>query len=126
MKIRWNGSGVRFRITPSELAALEAGQAIGESLVVGGVAAWSTRVAPGAGTTELALDADGVLELRLCADDLAELADPEREGVYFRDGRFRFYIEKDFPCAHPRAGEAAEPETEAFEPPPGFDERKNS
>jgi hypothetical protein len=46
--------------------------------------------------------------------------------VYLREGELRFYIEKDFPCAHPRAGEAEEAPTPTFTPPPGFEARKNS
>jgi hypothetical protein len=36
----------------------------------------------------------------------------------------RLLVEKDFPCAHPHAPEAREPETERFPPTPGFVARK--
>lgn len=128
MKIRWNKSSVRFRITPTELAALEAGQAVEESLVLGSTpalrtVAWSTRIVPNAAASRLVFEA-GVLQLQLSTPDLIELADPENEGVYLRENELRFFIEKDFPCAHPRAGEAAEPESETFVPPAKFEERK--
>jgi hypothetical protein len=36
MKIRWTQNSVRFRITPSELAAIERGEAISETLQLPG------------------------------------------------------------------------------------------
>jgi hypothetical protein len=47
--------------------------------------------------------------------------------VYFQtadSAPFRYFIEKDFPCVHPRAAEALEPRTETFPPPPDFEARK--
>ena len=125
MKIRWTQNSIRFRITPSEFSALENGQCIEEVLLLAGNAVWSTQILPQASQTHL-LAAAGVLTLHLSSADLNALIAPDAEGVYFRDNHFRYFIEKDFPCAHPRASEAAEPETENFAAPPGFEERKNA
>ncbi len=124
MKIRWNKSSIRFRITPGELQSLQNGAAIEEVLQLPGGAAWSTQVIPNHQTR--LVFRSGVLQVHLGASDCAALSIPENEGVYFRDGEFRYFIEKDFPCAHPRASEAAEPKTETFAAPPNFEERKNS
>jgi hypothetical protein len=65
--------------------------------------------------------------ISLAAGDLAQLADPTVEGVYFvtDDGReLRFFIEKDFPCIHPRGSGGLEPVTPTFKAPPGFAARK--
>ena len=39
-------------------------------------------------------------------------------------GGFRYFIEKDFPCAHPRPAEAMEAPSECFAVPVGFAGRK--
>jgi hypothetical protein len=44
--------------------------------------------------------------------------------VYFSDSSLRYYIEKDFPCLHPRPAEASESTTETFEAPSDFAQRK--
>lgn len=128
MKIRWTKSSVRFRITPSELAALEQGQSIGEALCLPDNASWRVAIVPGAtSATSLWFEA-GELRISLSEADLGRLAEPEREGVYFQQGTeaaLRYFIEKDFPCAHPRAAGALEPPAETFAAPPGFEERKN-
>ena len=125
MKIRWTQNSIRFRITPSELDALEKREAIGEELALPGGVVWSTRIEPSDTSTRLDFTA-GVLRLHLNASDLAQLLAPDAEGVYFSTAGFRYFIEKDFPCAHPRAEEAEETETETFAAPAGFEERKNS
>ncbi|MCW3095392.1 MAG: hypothetical protein JWL77_1010 [Chthonomonadaceae bacterium] len=75
-----------------------------------------------------ALTQDGnTLRLTLAPVDLVRLLAPEAEGVYFTaDGAdgIRYYVEKDFPCIHPRGVEALEPTTETFPAPPDFEERK--
>jgi hypothetical protein len=38
--------------------------------------------------------------------------------------RTRYFVEKDFPCAHPRTGDAMEKPSETFKPPAGFEARK--
>ena len=124
MKIRWNSQSVRLRISPSELASLEKGEAVEETLRLGGASSWRARLEPAAST---GLKTSGVvLSFSLSAADLARLTDAENEGVYFTLDGFRYFVEKDFPCAHPRAAEAAEPAAETFEPPVGFEERKSS
>jgi hypothetical protein len=127
MKIRWTPDSVRFRITPEELQTLENAQPISAALSLGETVAWSAliHVVPAETGSTLRFEA-GVLLLRLAHADLQTLASSANEGVYLREGELRFMIEKDFPCAHPRAAEAAETPTETFAPPEGFEERKNA
>jgi len=64
--------------------------------------------------------------------DIGKLLEPSVEGVYCHrptgnqsdNNGFSFYVEKDFPCVHPRASELAEEQTETFAAPTGFAERK--
>lgn len=124
MKIRWRGGSVRFRITPSELAALLRGERVEEELALPG-GGWLAMILPGAEATHLNF-ARGDLQLGLSEADRARLAAPDTEGVYFEtsgETPLRYYIEKDFPCAHPGAPEAKETPAETFAPPPGFKER---
>ncbi len=128
MKIRWTKESVRCRITPSEFAAIERGAETREVICLPGGANWRVAIVPVEGTTSLGFEAG---ELRICIgeDDRRRLADPEQEGVYFRhegEPALRYFIEKDFPCAHPRAADALEPQSETFLPPAGFEERKNA
>jgi len=121
MKIRWNKESVRFRIAPSELEALGNGASISEELSFNG-GFWRATIARGEKTA--LLQQGGALHLSLSSEDCARLSAPETEGVYFQeeDGP-RYFIEKDFPCVHPRAEQTRE-ESETFAPPPGFEERK--
>lgn len=112
-----------MRITPGELEALGRGEAIEETLRFGGSASWVASLVP-AVATQFAV-VGSLATVTLSPEDCARLADPEAEGVYFTADDFRYFVEKDFPCAHPRAAEALEPETSTFAPPPGFNERKN-
>ncbi len=120
MKVRWNEASLRLRITPSELSALGRGEEIGQRLSVTADFAWAVTVRPNTPQTALIAEAHSVL-LTLTPGDLEALVKPDAEGVYFgadAPGRPRYYIEKDFPCTHPRAGEAAEVEAETFPGPP--------
>lgn len=128
MKIRWTESGVRFRITPGELTALLAGELVEETLRVTEAPVWRAQILPSALQTGLHQDG-AALQIRLSDEDTARLAAPEVEGVYFEsEGTppLRYYIEKDFPCVHPRPSEAVEPKTETFAPPLDFADRKAS
>lgn len=120
MKVRWTGRSIRLRITPSELHSLENGDAIQESLrlTAASPVIWSVQVIPGAAETSLAVEGP-VLAITLSPEEGNRLSEPDREGVYFEHENFRYYIEKDFPCVHPRASEAAEPETGTFPLPAG-------
>lgn len=121
MKVRWNEASLRLRITPSELAALGRGEEIGQRLPVTPDFAWAVRVRPNAPQTALIAEDQSAL-IMLSASDFEALARPDAEGIYFRQGvasGLRYYIEKDFPCTHPRAGEAAEVEAETFPGPAG-------
>lgn len=129
MKVRWTSESVRFRITPSELAALQAGTSVTVALPVPGSPGWRATLLPLADgdptPTRLRGDADGRVTVDLASPDLAALSEPQTEGVYFGGAGGdtpRFFIEKDFPCVHPRPPEAME-RTETFAPPPGFSAR---
>jgi hypothetical protein len=116
---------VRFRITPAELETLERGESVREDFPLG--EGWHAAIVPRSDITALQFSA-GVLEILVSEDDRAALSDSENEGVYFQTDAapaVRYLIEKDFPCAHPRASEAAEPVTQTFSAPTGFEERKN-
>ena len=127
MKIRWTENSVRLRITPSELAALERSEIVKESLAfAGNENGWSAAILPNVAQTSVQL-VSGSLLIRLSGEDRYQLSASDCEGVYFQqEGAVpvRYYIEKDFPCVHPRAAEALEPPTETFAAPTGFDERK--
>ncbi len=119
---------MRFRITPPELAALERGEKISETLQLPGGVAWCASITPASDARTLVFES-GTLNLSLSHVDLQQLAAPENEGVYFQEPGetpLRYFIEKDFPCAHPRAADALEPVTETFVPPAGFEDRKQA
>jgi len=125
MKVRWTRRSIRFRISPSELEALMHGRPVREELAWPG-GRWVAAIRPGGGETRLASEDDSLL-VTLAEADRHRLAAPEAEGVYFEtsaEPSLRFYIEKDFPCVHPRAAEALEPAGETFAPPADFAARK--
>jgi hypothetical protein len=126
MKIRWTRHSLRLRISPSEMDVVLGGGDVSEVLALPGVGGrWSASLAAG-DETGIALE-NGSLRLTLSRQDRARLAVPDAEGVYFEtegETPVGYYVEKDFPCAHPRAAEAAEPPSETFAAPPGFEERK--
>lgn len=123
MKVRWSRDSLRLRITPTEMAAITRGEEVAEALCFPGGTTWRVAVRAEA-QTSLASNENAV-QVALSAADRERLAAPDAEGVYFQmpDG-LRYYVEKDFPCAHPRAAEALEPATETFAAPQGFEERK--
>lgn len=124
MKIRWSHLSVRFRVTPSELESLQNQQPIAEELEFGN-GGWEATIS--VGETRQFWFEKMILQVQISPADVAELAAPENEGVYFStdsEPPIRYFIEKDFPCAHPRAAEAAEAATETFEAPPDFERRK--
>jgi hypothetical protein len=119
MKIRWTSNSVRFRITPSELACIQRGEVVSETMCIAGAPTWCAAIVSTDDATSLWFEA-GTLRLALSKTDSERLLEPDREGVYFQTGDaspMRYFIEKDFPCAHPRAAGALEPETETFTPP---------
>ncbi len=123
MKVRWTADSLRLRITPAELAALERGDAVAEGLTFPGGGAWSVRLEPTAEAAGVAW-AGGAVRVGLAPADVRRLAAPDAEGVYPQTPDLRLTVEKDFPCAHPHAPDAREPETERFPPSPGFLARK--
>lgn len=124
MKVRWTGESLRLRITPAELAALLDGRDVREGLALPG-GRWDVRLTPGGST--LAARSDGpVVHVEVPAGDLVRLTDDDCEGVYHYGAGLRLMVEKDFPCAHPHAPEAREPETERFAPTEAFLSRKRA
>lgn len=127
MKIRWTDESLRLRITPSELTALVVGEPLRARLAIPGGAAWSLLVLPNQRSSGLRTS-DAAMEVRLTTDDVWRLTDGDAEGIYFNasegDRAVRYFIEKDFPCAHPHADEAREPETERFAPTDRYLRRK--
>ena len=124
MKIRWTRNSVRLRITPDEMAQLQRHEIVAERFRLPATSGWSVHISPSQ-STALSMQ-DGILLFCLATNDIAQLSETQREGVYFSQDDIRFYIEKDFPCAHPRAAEANEIPTATFAPPANFEERKNS
>ncbi|MCX6380608.1 MAG: hypothetical protein NT023_14220 [Armatimonadetes bacterium] len=125
MKIRWTSESIRVRITPTELSRLQGGDFVQEILDFPGGGGWQRRIIP-SGNVACAFGDRETLSITLTPADLTLLSDETQEGVYFHeaDPSFRYYIEKDFPCAHPRPSEALESLTEAFAPNTAFNERK--
>lgn len=122
MKVRWTRDSLRLRITPSELAALERGEAVTEGLAFAG-GRWAVRLDPAALETSVTWD-DGGVRVGVAAADVRRLAAPDAEGIYPHAPQLRLLVEKDFPCAHPHAPDAKEPATERFAPSPAFLRRK--
>ena len=139
MKIRWTNDSIRMRITPSEMEALRRNEIVRERLSFASPEnGWSAAILPGVAETSVQI-VGGSLLIRLAYQDLHALCEPDCEGVYFtsqEDGikdavvegsverAVRYYIEKDFPCVHPRTSETMEPSTETFPAPEGFEQRK--
>lgn len=84
---------------------------------------WQINIEPAA-ETRLASEGKNAVVF-LSSKDRQRLSAPEAEGIYFQtaDG-LRYLVEKDFPCVHPRAGEALETPTETFDAPGDFEQRK--
>jgi hypothetical protein len=116
MKVRWTRNSVRLRITPGELRSLQQAEAVLEEFAIPGSGSWSAEIRPGSAESTLSLE-QSKLCFFLTDADLQKLCNADEEGVYFhwKDGaNFVYFIEKDFPCAHPRTGNALEPPSETF------------
>jgi ribonuclease inhibitor len=108
VKIRFTNSSLRVRITPNELERIQNREPL--ELAFGLPSAWTISLLP---TENTVLETrDGVVIFGVSNQDAASLAEPAREGVYFEANGIRFYIEKDFPCEHPRT--TLEESTETF------------
>lgn len=124
MKVRWTENSLRLRVTPLELTAISGGDMVPAEVTFPGGLQWRVSIQP-APETRLASDGANAV-IFLSPDDRRRLAAPETEGVYFQTAEgMRYFVEKDFPCAHPRAAEALETPTETFEAPSGFERRKH-
>lgn len=109
MKIRFTTSTLRVRITPNELERIANREAL--ELGFGIAGGWKFRLEAG-GQTKLE-SRDGVVILKLSNADAIFLAEQTREGIYFESDSIRFFVEKDFPCEHPRTN--LEESTPTFE-----------
>ncbi len=120
MKIRWTAQSVRYRIEPNEMEALLRKETV-EAQFLG---AWTATLEQGETTH---LEASGCkVQITLSREDALNLAQPDQEGVYFQQDApsLRYYVEKDYPCAHPRASEIQEKPSETFAPSEVFMQRK--
>lgn len=118
---------MRVRITPLELARLEGGLTVESALRLGEECGWRAEIAAGADEATTLRQEGGTLRMTLSPADLQRLLAAETEGVYFRHEGMRpvrYYIEKDFPCVHPRATDAQETPSETFDAPDDFEARK--
>lgn len=99
MKVRWTDESLRLRITPTELRLLIAGKPLAATLQVPG-GAWHVHVDPG--DAPLSVHADGAaMVVQLSSEDIARLAEPEREGVYAHAPGLRLMVEKGLPVYTP-------------------------
>jgi ribonuclease inhibitor len=99
VKIRFTTSSLRVRITPNELEQIKNRESL--ELTFGIDGGWKFRLEAGEQTK---LESrDEVVVLKLSNADAILLAEPTREGVYFESYDVRFFVEKDFPCEHPRS-----------------------
>lgn len=124
MKVRWKHDSLRLRITPNELKNLLGGKEILERFDLSGGPVWEVAIYPNAEETSLQ-NTGSAVQLMLSREDQNKLASSEIQGVYFTANRsdcasIRYFIEKDFPCVHPRPADALESPSETFSPPPGF------
>ena len=103
MKVRWTTNSLRLRITPTELELLRHRQAVIAAMSVG---AWEVLLEGGPWQTQL-LTRGSQVHVHLSLTDLAALLEPSAEGVYMTQDAFKYYVEKDFPCEHPRPAEVA-------------------
>jgi hypothetical protein len=97
---------------PTELEDLLGGEQICERLDLSDGPVWEVAILPNAEETRLR-NFGPVVHLLLSREDQKKLAYPEVQGVYFTTNRsgsglIRYFIEKDFPCIHPRAADALE------------------
>jgi hypothetical protein len=100
------------------LETLKGDGIIRETLEISGSGiVWQAEVAQGV-EKDSSLTYDGAtLRMFLSKSDITRLANTDDEGIYFKKSDFRYYLEKDFPCVHPRAAEAEEPQTPTFSSP---------
>ena len=127
MKVRWTEESLRLRITPSELAKLEQRLPVASALTLGPGGGWHASLTVADAAETRLVQEGNTLRIALSPADLARLMAPGAEGVYFAKDRadsVHYYVEKDFPCVHPRGVEALEPSTETFVPPNDFEVRK--
>jgi hypothetical protein len=119
MKVRWTRDSIRLRVTPTEMNAIIAGETVHEGIAFPGMQFWNVSIRSSDAETVISSDQHGVY-LSLSEADRTALVQPEAEGVYFQLDEptvLRYYVEKDFPCIHPRSAAAREIPTETFDAP---------
>jgi hypothetical protein len=127
MKVRWMRGSLRLRVSPDEFKTLLAGGEVLESLDAPGAGEWAVVCAVSDRTSITIIG--GAVRFTIAQSEMEKLAIEEREGLYFTtdaDPPFRYYIEKNFPCAHPHPPEARamDPSMGTFPPTPAYEERK--
>ncbi len=94
MKIRWTAGGVRVRLDDLEVAALLAGQGLESALDWAG-GGWRVILDP----LQVGVTGEGAALTVGLGRELAQLADPQREGVVL-PGPPRVTVEKDYRPEH--------------------------
>ncbi len=125
MKVRWTSNSLRLRITPAELEQLLGGQDLRASLTLTG--GWEVVVQTGI-VPNITISGPSV-RVEIPSEEITHLSLPDSEGVYFAtsdDPPLHYFIEKDFPCVHPRPPQLLEPITETFQAPADFNIRHRS
>jgi hypothetical protein len=86
---------------------------------------WAAAIRHSQNEPDLAVDGNHITVF-LDSASINRLFSPDTEGVYFNSQLgVCYYIEKDFPCAHPHSSEAGERATERFQPTGEFERRKS-
>ena len=127
MKVRWMSGSLRLRVSPEEFNTLLAGGQVVEALGAPGPGEWIAIC--GIGDRADLTITGGALTFTICPADMERFCREEVEGLYFTTDTnppFRYYIEKNFPCAHPHGAEAAamDPPMGTFPPTRSYNERK--
>jgi hypothetical protein len=102
------------------------GKPVSERFELSREAGWEAAIVPGPNAAELAW-VGNIMQLNLSQADCQRLAAGDAKGIYFRregSAPLRYFVEKDFPCAHPRVADAMETPGGTFDPPADFKCRK--
>ncbi len=108
---------------------MERGEPVETALTLGVESGWRVVLAVSPDEETTLTQAAATFRVALAPADLKRLLAPEAEGVYFQQEAapgVRYYVEKDFPCVHPRAIETQEPPTDTFAAPEDFEARKGT
>jgi hypothetical protein len=112
MKLRIHGNSIRFRITQSEMAALEDGMRLEDSVQFGPaqneILSYAVQISPQCSELR-ALYSKGVIQVVLPLSLARALASTDQIGIEqvqpIAEGvTLKIVLEKDFQCFHPRSG----------------------